>query len=180
MNIKKQDILAHKSLVFGIILLLLLNFIVKRFIINPIEAKLVAAKSKVSTLTSEKQNLEKEVAILKDKQALLKEKETRLTEYFMLKSKLVDFSMSTTFLKNLVSYGNIKIESLKPDKKEQVGQFKRWQLNISISGSFSNINGYFNYLDTLPYLLNVKKVDLSKVSANGMLQANVVLEAIGR
>lgn len=180
MNIKKQDIIAHKFLVSGLVLLFLLNFVAKKFVINPMYAKLSAAKSRVSTLTSEKQNLEKEVAILKDKESLLEEKETRLTEYFMLKSKLVDFSKSSIFLRNLFNYNGVKIESIKPDKKERVGQFKKWQLKITVSGSFSNINGYFNYLDTLPYLLNVKKVELSKVSANGVVHANIVLEAVGR
>jgi|GEM_PF-5506820 len=180
MNIKKQDLVAHKVLVLGIVAILLVNFVVKKLLIIPLETKLSAAKGRVESLSKEKNNLEREVAVLKSKEAFLKEKESRLTEYFMLKSKLIDFNMVSKFLKDIVSYGGVKVDTLRPGKKEQVGQFKKWQLNISLTGSFTDINSYFSYLDSLPYLLNVKKVELSKGNTKGMVHANIVLEAVGR
>ncbi|GAB4440962.1 MAG: hypothetical protein OHK0040_12350 [bacterium] len=180
MKIGKKDILVHKTLFYGILIILLFNFVAKRFLFTPLETKVAAMKSKAATLTSEKNNLAKEVASLKGKEAELKEKESRLTEYFLLKSRLVDFNRASQFLKNIVSYSGVKIQSLKPGKKEQIGQFKKWQINLLLSGTYTEINNYFNYLDRQPYLLNIKNVALSKGDSRGEVSANITLEAVGR
>lgn len=180
MKIEKKDILKHKYLFSGIIIIVLLNFLLNRYLILPMETKLSSVKSRVLTLTNEKNNLTKEVSTLKSKEAELKEKENRLTEYFILKSKLVEFNITSQFLRNIVSFNGVKIDNLKPGKKEQIGQFKKWQLYITLSGSYGDINNYFSYLDRLPYLLNVKNVSLSKGNTKGEVTANVTLEAIGR
>ncbi len=180
MKITKKDILSHKFLFYGIVAIILLTFVTKRFLLTPLELKLAAAKDRVDSLTNEKNGLAKEVALLKNREDALKEKESRLTEYFILKSRLVDFNRSSQFLKNLISYNEIKVDELRPGKKEQVGQFKKWELNVLLSGSYKEINSYFDYLDRQPYLLNVKKVTLSKGDSKGVVNANIILEATGR
>lgn len=180
MKITKKELTAHKFLFAGIILILMLNFVLTRFLFLPMEKTLVTLQDKSSLLNAEKVRLTKELAFLKNKEASLKDKESRLTEYFILKSKLVDFNAPSSFLKNIVSFSGVNVESLKPSKKEQIGNFKKWQINLFFTGRYHDINDYFEYLDKLPYILSVKKVVLEKTSEPGINRANITIEAIGR
>ena len=179
MKITKKELTAHKFLLISIILILLLNFVLTRFLFLPMERALVTLKDKSSVLNEEKARLAKDLAFLKIKEANLKDKESRLTEYFILKSKLVDFNVSSQFLKNIVSFSGVNVQSLKPLQKEQVGNFKKWQINLSFTGRYHDINNYFEYLGKLPYILSVKKVTLEKTSTPGINRANITIEAIG-
>lgn len=180
MNIKKKDIISHKLLFFGIIITVVVHFIAVKFFIVPTEENLKGVKLKLEKLTKEENNLSNELKTLSKAEDLINEKQTRLTEFFLLKSKLIDFTTTPTFLKKIVDYRAIKIESLKPDKKISLGQFQKLPITITMSGSYVEIGNYLKYLDNLPYIISVKKVSLSKSDAKGVVKATLFLEVVGR
>lgn len=176
----KKILSLHKFLFIGCIAFVAVYPGVDKLLSAPLKSKLTLTKTEIQKLNSDKANLAKEVESLKKKGADLKNKEGQLTDYFLLKSKLVDFRTASDFFKKLVSYNGIKVELLKPGKKEAVSQFVRWHINISAKGSYENIYGYLDYLESLPYVLNVKKLELAKTEVRGMNRINLSIEAVGR
>lgn len=178
--IGKKEILAHKFLLFSLLILFFLTLLIKRFVILPMANRLDEINKKIVSLSVEKDNLLKEIKNLKEVELKLREKEGRLAEYFILKSKLADFNASSKILRDLLSFHSVKYNRLNPDKKEQIGKFKKWILHLNLTGSYADLNNYFNYLDRLPYILSVKNVKLSKGNAKGEVFAEVTVEVIGK
>jgi Tfp pilus assembly protein PilO len=176
----KNILTVHKFLIVGSLIFFGLYTGVDNLLLTPLKNDLSVTKSEIKKMSSDRQNFVREIEALRTKGIYLKEKEEQLTNYFIMKSKLVDFSSSSDFFARLVNYNGIKVDLLKPGKKEQVSQFVKWQINITAKGSYDNIYGYLDYLGNLPYVVNVKRLDFAKTELKGMNKINLTVEAIGR
>lgn len=169
----------HKVLLVGLIISLLLIYVGK-LIIKPINIKLVNGKAEIEKLNIEKNNLLKEVEQIKAKENEIKEKERRLNEYFLLKSKLADLSNPAMFFKDITDFNKVKFKSIKPIKKEKISHYIKMEINLSVSGSYEDIYNYLKYLDNLPYIISIKKLDFSKGEEKNYNNINLVIETVGR
>lgn len=172
-------ITKHKILLFGLLISFLLIYLGK-MAMKPINAKIVNAKSEIEKLNVEKNNLLSELGQIKNKEMDMLEKEKHLNEYFILKSKIADLSNPTKFFKDITDFNRVNINSLKPLKKEKVSNYIKMEINLNIIGSYENIKAYLTYLNDLPYLINIKKLDFSKTQEKNYNNVSLVIEVVGR
>lgn len=178
---KRIDLIIkeHKILFIGLSISFLLIYAGK-MVIKPINSKITNAKMEIEKLNIEKINLLKEAEQLKNKESDIKDKERRLNDYFLLKSRLADLSNPSKFFKDITDFKEIKFNSIKPLKKEKISHYIKMEINLSISGTYESIYNYFKYLDSLPYLISIKKLDFSKGEEKKYNNISLIIESIGR
>lgn len=169
----------HKVLLVGLIMSILLIY-AGELIIKPLNIRLVNGKSEIEKLNIEKGNLLREVEQIKTKENEIKEKERHLNEYFILKSKLASLSNPSVFYRDITDFNKVKINSIRPIKKEKISHYIKMEINLGISGSYENIYNYFKYLDNLPYIISIKKLDFSKGEEKNYNNINLIIETVGR
>ncbi len=168
----------HKILLVGLFLGLILFFGGKAFM-KPITTKIDSSKAELDKLTTEKNNLFKEVDLLKSKEEEARQKEQRLIDYFMLKSKLANLTNPSKFFKDITDFKKIRFNNIRPIKKEKISHYIKMELNLNISGSYEDVYDYLKYLDNLPYIISIKKLDFSKGDSKNN-NINMVIETVGR
>ncbi|MCX7990692.1 MAG: type 4a pilus biogenesis protein PilO [Proteobacteria bacterium] len=169
----------HKILLIGFAISVFLIYVGK-IVINPIYNKIASTKSEIEKLNIEKSNILKEVELIRGKESEIKEKEKQLTEYFLLKSKLANLSNPSKFFKDITDFKKVRFISIKPAKREKVSHYLRMELTLSISGSYEDIYNYLKYLDSLPYIISIKKLDFSKGEQKSYNNVTLLLEIVGR
>ncbi len=174
----KKIIKDHRIMVI-VLTLAIVFYYAGQFALKPVTKKIISAKDELARLNTEKSNLIKEVEMIKGKEEELKEKEKRLTEYFILKSKIGNISNHSKFFKDITNFDKVSFISLKPTKKEKISHYIKMELTLNISGSYQDLDNYIKYLDGLPYIISVKKLDFSKTSGKN-INISMVIETVGR
>lgn len=170
----------HNFLIKGFLIFIVFAFLVEKFAILPLKTKRDMLYSKFNTLLNEKKQLESTVISLTKEFQELERNESTLTNFFILKNRVVDLKKSSIFLNKLVDFDGLKILNLAPGKKEKVSNLTKWLITITVSGNYSDINAYLNYLEKLPYTLNIVKVELSKINGQKGNSAEIFVEVVAK
>ncbi len=173
----KKIFVEHRLLFIGLIVVLFLVYSGK-LSMRYLENKINPAKAELEKLNAEKINLVKEIDLIKGKESLLKEQEKKLTEYFILKSRVGNISNSSRFFKDITNFKKMVFNSLKPTKKEQISQYLKMEITLNITGSYEDLEKYIKYLDELPYIISVKKLDFSKTNGKN-INITMVIDTVG-
>lgn len=172
---------GHKILIYSFIVFCVLFYGIKKFCINKIEIKKNKMIAEKENLLKQKNELLNVVSNLKKENQILDQEKITLKDILVFKTKILDLKNKAVFLNHISNYNEVALESVVPGNidKNSSNLFK-WTINISVKGTYSQIKNYIDYLNKLPYLININRLELSKNSQRSINTAHITMEVLCR
>ncbi|MCX7770027.1 MAG: hypothetical protein N2202_02980 [Proteobacteria bacterium] len=171
----------HRILIYSILLGGFLFFAINKFYINKIEEKNIKMLTERENLIKQKNELLNLIASLKKENEALEKENITLKDILLFKTKILDMKNKAIFFNHISNFNGILLESIVPGNidKSSPNLFK-WTINISIRGSYREIKNYIDYLNKLPYLIIINRLEMSKNPQKPINSAQITLEVLCR
>ncbi len=176
LNVIKQ----HKVLTFGVGILILLFVLLQQFYFIKLDNRIKNLVNQKESLLKEKQQLEKVLANFAKEMDNVKSQSSSLKDILLLKTKILDYKQNAMFLKEITDFNEITFENITPTKFEKTSALGRWIINVGVRGSYLQIKNYIEYLNKLPYIVHINRLELNKGNNKQANKAQITLEVICR
>jgi Tfp pilus assembly protein PilO len=168
----------HKILAIGIGVFILLFVLLEKLYLAKLDRSIKNLVTQKESLLKEKQELEGVLSSLEKEN--VKTKSSALKNILLLKTRILDYKQNAMFLKEITDFNEVTFENITPAKFEKTSTIGRWIINVGIRGSYLQIKNYIEYLNKLPYIININRLELNKGNNKQANRAQITLEVICR
>lgn len=171
----------HKIILYSLVFICALYYGINRFYIYQREKKINNLIAEKNNLIKQKDDLTKVITSLKKENETLGKGKISLKDILLFKTKILDLKNKAAFLKEISNFDRIILESIVSGNIDKnSSKLFRWTVNISVKGSYSQIKEYVDYLNKLPYLISINRLEMSKQSNRPNINAQITLEVLCR
>lgn len=171
----------HKILIYSLFFILILFYVVNRFYIGQLETKKNTMLVEKENLTKQKNELLNAISNLKKENQILDQEKITLKDILIFKTKILDLKNKAIFLNQISNYHEVVLESIvTSDIVKSSPTLSKWTINITVKGTYNQIKNYMDYLNKLPYLINIVRLELNKQSQRQINTAQITMEVLCR
>jgi len=170
----------HKILLIGVGVLVFLLVLLQDLYFIKLDNRIKNLVNQKESLLKEKQQLENVLINFKKEVENTKSQSSTLKNIFLLKTRILDYKQNALFLKEITDFNEIVFENITPAKFEKTSALGRWIINVGVRGSYLQIKNYIEYLNKLPYIIHINRLELNKGSNKQANRAQITLEVICR
>lgn len=171
----------HKIIIYSLLIISVLFVGINKIYINKLMTNQKSMLIEKEKLIRQKNDLLNVISNLKKENQILDEGSVTLKDVLIFKTKILDFKNKAVFLEQISNYNEVALESVVPGNMDKSSShIFKWTINVSVKGTYNQIKNYVDYLNRLPYLININRLELSKHSQKSINTAQITLEVLCR